>query len=84
MNFEKEINNLKERNRRVEADKAWEISLFRVGLISIITYSVTAWVFYLIGVENYFLNALIPTTGYFLSIQSIPFIKKWWLERREK
>lgn len=84
MNFEEEINKLKERNRRVEADKAWETSFFRIGLISIITYLVTAWVFYLIGVNDYLLNPLIPTTGYFLSTQTIPFVKKWWLKKYGK
>ena len=82
MNLEEEINKINGRNKRVEADKAWETSLFRVILISAVTYLVTSFVFYIIGVESYLLSAVIPTTGYFLSVQSIPFVKKWWIARR--
>lgn len=77
--LEKEIRALKERNLRVEADKAWEVSIFRVATITIITYIVAVIVFKLIGVKNYFLNALIPTIGYYLSTQSLPVIKRWWV-----
>lgn len=84
MNLEKEISEIKDRNTRVEAEKAWEISLFRRVLISLFTYIVTAIVFYLLGVENYLQNAFIPTIGYFLSTQSLPFIKNWWIENRFK
>ncbi len=79
-----EIEKIKERNKRVEADKAWETSLFCKVLISVFTYLITAIVFYLIGVENYLASALIPTTGYFLSVQSLPFIKKWWIKKYYK
>ncbi len=82
MNIEKEIGEIKARNRRVEADKAWETSMFRKVIIVIFTYIITAVVFYLIGVKDYLLSALIPTIGYFLSIQSLPFIKKWWVDNR--
>lgn len=81
MDIEKEINLIKERNKKVEADKAWETSLFRVIFISAITYITTAIVFYFIGVKNFLLSALIPTIGYYLSVQSLPFIKKWWTKR---
>ncbi len=82
MNLEKEIGEIKARNKRVEADKAWETSMFRKVIIVIFTYTITAVVFYLIGVKDYLLSALIPTIGYFLSIQSLPFIKKWWVDNR--
>lgn len=81
MDIEQEINLIKERNKKIEADKAWETSTFRVVLISAMTYIVTAVVFYFIGVKNYLLSALIPTIGYYLSTQSIPIIKKWWVEK---
>jgi hypothetical protein len=81
MTVEQEIKKIKERNARVEADKAWETSIFRKVIISIFTYALTAIIFNLIGVKEYFLNALIPTLGYFLSVQSLPFIKSWWVEK---
>ena len=76
-----EINLIKERNKRVELDKVWETSAFRVIFISIITYIITAIVFYFIGVKNFLLSALIPTVGYYLSTQSLSFVKKWWTDK---
>jgi hypothetical protein len=79
-NLEKEIVLIKQRNSRVEADKAWETSYFRVLLISTIIYVIAVKVMYFIGTGNYYLNALIPAIGYFISVQSLPFIKKWWIK----
>ena len=82
MNIEKEIQQIHERNKRVEAEKAWETSPFRIAIICVITYTTTTIVFAAIGVKLYLLNALIPTIGFFLSTQSLPPIKKWWINRR--
>ena len=79
MDLEKEVNLIKERNERVELDKAWETSAFRVVSVLVMTYIITAVVFYFIGVKNYLLSALIPTIGYYVSTQSLPFIKRWWV-----
>ena len=82
--LEKEINLIKERNKRVEADKAWETSKFRIFSIVVMTYIITSIVFYFIGVKNYLLSALIPTVGFYLSTQSLPFIKTWWIKKYYK
>jgi len=82
MDIEKEILEIKARNKRVDGDKAWERSKFRIILVSILTYIIVAIVFYLIGIESYLLSALVPTTGYILSTFTIPVVKKWWLENR--
>ncbi|OGI76303.1 hypothetical protein A3C67_00290 [Candidatus Nomurabacteria bacterium RIFCSPHIGHO2_02_FULL_42_19] len=82
--LEEEIEVIKQRNAKVEADKAWETSYFRVFLISAIIYVIAIKVMYFIGSENYFLNALVPAIGYFLSVQSLPFIKKWWIKNHNK
>jgi hypothetical protein len=79
-NLEREVELIKQRNLRVEADKAWETSYFRVLLISAIIYVIAVKVMYFIGTGNYYLNALIPAIGYFISVQSLPFIKKWWVK----
>lgn len=81
--LEKEIQEIKERNVRVEADKAWEISSFRIFSIAAITYVIAVIVMYMIGVQNYFLSALIPTIGYYLSTQSLPKVKKQWIRKYE-
>ncbi|MDR3519951.1 MAG: hypothetical protein P4L63_03660 [Candidatus Pacebacteria bacterium] len=79
--LEKEIEIIKARNLKVEADKAWETSYFRIFLISIIIYVIAVFVMYFIGSADYFLNALVPPIGYFISVQSLPFIKKWWIKK---
>lgn len=82
--IEAEIKQIHVRNKRVEAEKAWETSLFRIILVCLVTYVTTAIVFAVIGVQYYLLNALIPTIGFFLSTQSLPWVKKWWIDRRLK
>ena len=80
--IEESICLIQARNERVEGDKAWETSFFRVALVTVLTYCVIAFVFLAIGVEQYLVNACIPAIGYFLSTQSLPFVKSWWLARR--
>jgi hypothetical protein len=79
--LEREVEAIKERNLRVEADKAWETSNFRIFSLTIITYIVATLVLYFIGAKNFLLNALVPTAGFFLSVQTLPAIKKWWIKK---
>ena len=51
---EQEIELIKQRNLKVEADKAWEISLFRKISIAIATYIVASIAMYFIGVGKFF------------------------------
>ena len=76
--LEADVETIKDRNLRVESDKAWETSTFRIFSITVITYIVASLVLYFLGARNPMLNALVPTAGYFLSTQSLPIIKKWW------
>lgn len=84
MNVEEELIAIKERNARVEMDKAWEISLSRKILVLITTYFVASLALYGIGVPDFFLGAIIPTLGFFLSTLSFPLVKKWWISRHSK
>ncbi len=79
--LQQEVARIKERNSRVEADKAWETSLTRIASLMIITYVIATLVLVLIENEHPFRNALVPTVGFFLSIQSLPFLKKMWIKR---
>lgn len=81
MTLEKEIVSLKKRNKRVEADKAWETSLPRIILITLITYLAAVVVFKLIGSGRCFLDAFIPSGAYLLSVQTLPLLKKLWLNK---
>ena len=77
--IKKEINLIIERNKRVEINKAWETSKTRILSILVMTYIITAVVFYFIGVKSFILSALIPSVGFYLSTLSLPFIKKTWV-----
>ncbi len=80
--LEKRLALIEQRNARVEADKAWETSLFRIGLIALVTYLVAAIFLLSVQLPYPLLNALVPTIGYALSTQSIPTIKHWWLRKQ--
>ena len=82
--LEKQVDMLRKRNRRVEADKAWETSKFRVLILTVVTYLLAVLVMDGIKVPEPFLGALIPTLGYFLSVQTLPIAKKWWIRRYTK
>ena len=82
--LERRIRLIEERNARVEAEKAWEVSFFRKATIAVMTY-VVAWIALLsIGSSQPYLSALIPTIGFVLSVQSLPMIRKWWIRRRHR
>ena len=77
----KEIRSIKARNARVEADKAWETSWTRRGIIFAATYIIIAVFLSSISAPNPFVNALIPAIGYVLSTLTFPFIKNLWAKR---
>ena len=81
--IKKDIEEIKQRNARVEADKAWETSVFRKVLIAVLTYIVIVIFFFFAGLPNPFVNAIVPTLGFILSTFSIPIFKKYWLGRRK-
>jgi preprotein translocase subunit SecF len=78
-----EIEKIKERNARVEADKAWETSFSRKVLIAVLTYIVIVLFFLVADLQRPFVSAIIPTIGFILSTLSIPFFKKIWVERKK-
>ena len=72
------------RNQRVEVEKAWEQSTARVLGILIITYALMCLIFYLIGAQNFMINAVIPTLGYYLSTQSLSILKRRWVKKQTR
>ena len=75
----KEIEALKERNKKVELDKAWETSWTRKICIAILTYLVVVLYSYLINkITNIWLSSLVPVMGFILSTLSLKFIRKIW------
>ena len=78
----KRLTQIEERNKRVEMEKAWETSKTRSVSIVVITYILATVVMYIIDVPKPYLNSVIPTLGYFLSVQSLPWIKKIWMDKK--
>jgi len=78
------VEQILERNSRVELDKAWETSKTRRAVIAIITYGVAVFFMWRIGIGEPYLNALVPTGGYLLSTLSLSFVKKHWLKKFTK
>lgn len=79
-NLEGEINKIKERNRRVEIDKMWETSWSRKILISVFTYIIISLFFVFAGVNNPFINAIVPALAFIVSTLSLPFFKNLWIK----
>lgn len=78
--LEEEIQKIKERNKKVEADKAWETSWSRKIVIAFVTYIAISLFLFLTGFENPLMGAIIPTVGFLLANMSIPFFKNLWLK----
>lgn len=82
MDIEKEIDEIKERNKRVEKDKAWETSWTRRILIAVLTYIVIVVFFYFAGLPNPLLNSIVPAAAFVVSTLTLGFFKKRWLKSR--
>ena len=80
-----EIELIKERNKRVELDKAWEVSATRKICIAVLTYFVVVLYSYIINkFSNIWLSSLVPVMGFLLSTLSIKFVRKVWENCRKR
>jgi uncharacterized membrane protein YkgB len=77
-----ELRMIRERNARVELDKAWETSTTRRAAIAIGTYFVVLLFLLIIGASEPYLAALVPAVGFLLSTLTLPFLKNHWMKRR--
>lgn len=77
--MENEIIKIKERNKKVELDKAWETSWTRKLCICALTYIVVVIYSYVINkITNIFLSSLVPVIGFILSTLSLNVVRKAW------
>lgn len=81
--IQKEIDQIKARNKRVEADKAWETSWSRKVLILLLTYAVIVTFFFFAGLQKPLLNAIVPSLAFVISTLTIPFFKRLWLKHNK-
>lgn len=78
-NLEKEIEEIKQRNKRVELDKRWETSGTRKICIGILTYIVVVIYSYCIReISNIWLSSIVPVIGFGLSTLSLKAVRKIW------
>lgn len=80
-NIESRITELEARNKRVEADKAWETSWTRRIAIAALTYFVVCLYLALVIHIDPWLNALVPVVGFLLSTLTLSYIKAMWIKR---
>lgn len=78
---EQKIAAIENRNKRVEADKAWETSWTRRLTIMVLTYAVVVcYLTFVVHIDPW-INALVPVIGYFLSTLTVSYIKTRWMSK---
>ena len=82
MKIKQEIKNIQERNKRVELDKAWEISWTRKIIIAVLTYIVIVIFFFSAGLPKPFINSIVPALAFLLSTLTLPIFKKIWIDKQ--
>lgn len=81
--LKEEITKIKNRNKKVETDKAWETSWTRKICIMVLTYIVVIIYSYLVrNVDNILLSSLVPVIGFTLSTLSLKLVRKVWEKNR--
>lgn len=75
-----DIMELKLKNKKIEADKAWETSWTRRGIIGIVTYIIVAAWLAMLGVEHNLIHALVVVGSYLVAIAILPMLKKYWVD----
>jgi hypothetical protein len=82
MNIEREIQQIKNRNQRVELDKRWETSWTRRIVILVLTFIVVLIFNYLVSRRvNIVFSSLVPVIGFFLSTLSLGLVRRAWENR---
>lgn len=76
--LENRILEIEKRNGKVERDKAWETSLPRRLLLIFFTYVTIALYMKFVLNSDPWLNAIIPSLGFYLSTLSLPIFRKIW------
>jgi hypothetical protein len=84
MKVEERLAQIEERNRRVEDDKAWEVSWTRRLSIMILTYLVVVIYLQFVVHISPWINALVPVIGFFLSTLTVSLLKSYWLRNRQR
>lgn len=80
--IEERLEIIEARNKKVEADKAWETSwLRRISIMALTYLVVVAYLYFVIHIDPW-INALVPVIGFALSTLTISLLKGWWLSKK--
>ena len=82
--LEKRVAAIEGRNARVESDKSWETSYSRRGLLVLFTYIAVGAYLAAIGVQDAWLNAIVPAVAFMLSTLTLPYLKTVWLSSKKR
>ncbi len=82
--LEQRIQKIEDRNKSVEADKAWETSWARRTLLTVFTYLAIGAYLRAVNIARPWLNAIVPAVAFMISTLTMPFFKKIWLKMRRK
>lgn len=79
--LENRVAAIEDRNRRVEADKAWETSWTRRVSIALMTYGLIVGFLFFIDNDAPLINGLVPVAGFLLSTLILKSIRAAWEKR---
>jgi hypothetical protein len=80
--LEKRVEAIEARNKKVEMDKAWEVSWARRLSIGGLTYAVIVIYLFVINNNAPFINAAVPAAGFLLSTLVLRRVKEIWQNNR--
>ncbi len=78
--IENRLEKIEDRNRKVEAGKAWETSWSRKGLLVLFTYLAIGLYLQAIDIQRPWLNAIVPAVGFLLSTLTLSFFQNLWIK----
>lgn len=76
--LEQRVEAIEARNKKVEQDKAWEVSWTRRVSIAGLTYIVIVAYLLVINNSNPWINAAVPVVGFILSTLAMSWVKAIW------
>lgn len=78
MTLEERVEQIENRNQKVELDKFWETSFTRRIILAIFTYlAIALYLKFIVGIDPW-INAIVPSIGFLLSTLTLPFFKSLW------
>ncbi len=83
-NLEERIIKIEERNKSVEADKAWETSWIRRLLLALFSYLAIGVYLWAIDLPRPWINAIVPAVAFMIQTLTLPFFKKVWVKSKNK